>query len=470
VAASSTSCAPCSPFSRAQTEEVLEVQFDEEGQIGPDGEQALNTALAALGATDLLIFSHGWNNSQSTARELYAAFFGRVDEVLTAHGQPDRKIAYLGVFWPSMRWTDEPIPDFAPGQAVDLGAGGGGGAAFVPPQVFDAPPPPDADLQTLIRASFPDTVAAEVDELLTLIADRPEGAEELSRARDLVRTIATSAGPDFDGEGGQGEGKPPAALPDPDNRLFGDFAAELEELNIDTGADAGAAGFKEQIGRLWHGAQEALRGLTYWQMKKRAGVVGENGLGPLIGRLRAQHPKLSIDLIGHSFGARVVSYGLKGTPTPAADPTPVQSVTLLQGAFSHFAFAHELPFAHDRSGALDGQQRKVAGPVTACFSKFDSAVGVMYPLASKLSGDDAAGLEDEVFRFGGMGHDGHQLGVTTIDILKSGDPYNFTGQELVNIDAQRIVRNGKPPSGAHSDIIYDDLAWVVVSGAGLARP
>jgi hypothetical protein len=121
----------------------------------------------------------------------------------------------------------------------------------------------------------------------------------------------------------------------------------------------------------------------------------------------------------------------------------------------------------NRAGALDGQQAKVVGPITACYSKFDSAVGVMYPLASMVKGDDAAQLVNPAFRFGGMGHDGHQQGVEEFRFLVTGQPYDFKAQKLVNIDAQRLVRNGKPPSGAHSDIIYDDLAWVVVEAAGL---
>lgn len=443
------------------TPDVLEIRIDENGDVDPDGERALGEKLAQSQATDLLIFSHGWNNDPPTARRLYDAFFGRVDSVLAAHGASGRKVLYLGVFWPSLRWSDEPIPDFSPGAVVDLGAGAGPAAAFGRPQVFDPPPPPDAQLRDEIRAAFPAEVADAVGELLELIEKRPDDTAGLSRARDLVRTIAASAGPAGDGEQ---EAQPLlAALPDPGNTLFGDFAAALEELNVDTGESGGAAGFGDALGRLWHGAQEVLRGMTYWQMKNRAGVVGEKGLGPLIGRLRAQHPGVKVNLIGHSFGARVVSYALKGMAAPAA----VQSVTLLQGAFSHFVFAPTLPMDQNRAGALTGQQAKVAGPVTACYSKFDSAVGVMYPLASMAKGDDAAALVNPMFRFGGIGHDGHQQGVPELTLLTAGQRYDFGGKKLVNIDAQRVVRNGTPPSGAHSDIIYDDLAWVVVSAAGL---
>ncbi|HEY7052868.1 MAG TPA: serine-threonine protein kinase [Mycobacterium sp.] len=439
----------------------LEIQFDEEGDVNADQERQLHDALEQTGATDLLVFSHGWNNTPTVATQLYEAFFTRVKTLLELHGRSGRTVAYLGVYWPSIRWSDEPIPDFQPGKVVDLGAGTGGAAGGVgPPEVFKPPPPPDAELAALIQDAFPTAVHGQVDELLGLITDRPDDEAKLQRARELVAQIADAAGPDGDGE--QADRPPFAAESDPKTRLFTDFTAALEELNVDTGTAGGAAGFGDAVGRLWHGAQEVLRGLTYWQMKNRAGVVGENGLGPLIGRLRQRHPDLGIDLIGHSFGARVVSYGLKGAPAQA-----VRSVTLLQGAFSHFAYATSLPFDADSAGALSGQRDNTSGPVTACYSRFDSAVGVMYPLASLLKGDDASAADEPLYRWGGMGHDGHQQGVEELALQQPGSHYDFTGKKLVNIDAQQVVREGRPPSGAHSDIIHDELAWVVLDAGGL---
>jgi hypothetical protein len=443
----------------------LQIQFDADGDINADQERQLHDALNQLGATDLLMFSHGWNNTPTIATQLYEAFFARVKALFELHGRSGRTVAYLGVYWPSILWSDEPIPDFQPGKVVDLGAGTGGAAGGVgPPQVFDPPPPPDPELAAQIREAFPTSVHHQVDELLSLITDRPDDEKHLRRARQLVQQIASTAGPDGDGE--QGNRLPFAAEPDPDTKLFADFTAALDELDVETGGGGGAAGFGDVVGRLWHGAQEVLRTLTYWQMKNRAGVVGENGLGPLVGRLRQQHPDLSIDLIGHSFGARVVSYALKGAP--AGEPA-VRSVTLLQGAFSHFAYAATLPFDTNRSGALNGQQDKASGPVTACYSRFDSAVGVMYPLASLLKGEDAAAADEPLYRWGGIGHDGHQKGVPELALQQPGSHYDFAGNKLVNIDAQRVVREGRPPSGAHSDIIHDELAWVVLDAGGLVE-
>src|SRR5262249_32460313 len=145
----------------------------------------------------------------------------------------------------------------------------------------------------------------------------------------------------------------------------------------------------------------------YWQMKKRAGRIGQTGLGPLLGRLAGAQPDLRIHLLGHSFGARLVSFALAGLPDGGM-PSPVKSLFLLQGAFSHFAFAQELPYDPARGGALAGMTARVDGPLVVSFSSFDTAVGDLYPLASIVAGDDASAIPNVLFRWGAMGHDGAQ--------------------------------------------------------------
>jgi hypothetical protein len=105
-------------------------------------------------------------------------------------------------------------------------------------------------------------------------------------------------------------------------------------------------------------------------MKNRAGVVGKDGVGPVIAELSRELPSLRIHLIGHSFGARVVSFALAGLPT--GGPTPVKAVTLLQSAYSRFAFADPVLFGlFNRKGALAGKLDRVDGPLTVCFSSHD---------------------------------------------------------------------------------------------------
>ncbi|WOX25303.1 alpha/beta hydrolase [Streptomyces solicathayae] len=395
----------------------LEVVFDKDG----DGAAGQREVLARLGVTDLVLFAHGWNSSRSVASRLYGAFLAPFPGLVGAGA----RVGYAGVFWPSMMFTDEPIPDFEG-----------------------------------LTAQFPGKEGA-VGRLGALLTERPsdEGAfaEFGALLRDLTDVGRAGAVPD----GGAEEGVPEFLTGDP-VEVYGMFAEALESLT-DGG---GPALFGGGLGRLWKGAEEALRQATYYTMKRRAGKVGERGLGPLLGELARTTPALRVHLVGHSMGARLVSFALRGLPSGTRN---VKSVTLLQGAFSHYAFASSLPHDRDASGALRDMQRRVDGPVVACYSRHDSALGVIYPLASRLARDDSqvVGLDR---RWWAIGHDGIQAvpgtrSLTLDEALRSGVP----GSGCVNVDAASVVRTGGPPSGAHSDICHPELARVVVSAGRFGR-
>jgi hypothetical protein len=213
-------------------------------------------------------------------------------------------------------------------------------------------------------------------------------------------------------------------------------------------------------------------------MKERAGYVGERGLGPFIGELNRSHsgvigkPELRIHLIGHSFGARVVSFSLKGLPALfTSTASPVKSLTLIQGAFSHFAFAKQLPQDEKRSGGLAGMQARVDGPIVVTHSRHDLAVGQRYPQASIIARDDAAGMDALFYRFGGMGSDGAQaVGATAESFEAVGHPYKLAKGHFLNLNGDELITKGKRPSGAHSDIFYDEIAWVVLLASNVLSP
>jgi hypothetical protein len=54
------------------------------------------------------------------------------------------------------------------------------------------------------------------------------------------------------------------------------------------------------------GAREVLRTLSYYEMENRAGLIGQQGLGPLPANLAGPSGAPRIHLIGHSLGARLV--------------------------------------------------------------------------------------------------------------------------------------------------------------------
>jgi hypothetical protein len=446
------------------------IAFDRAGSVHGLEESAFIDESAAAGVTDLLIFSHGWNNDAPTASRLYENFFALVPPLLDGRADPERTVGLVGVYWPSMRWPDEVGTD-ATGvtAAVDLAAGSSAAAAFAPVQQFAAPPPPSAAMRALLQDAFPAADPAQIADLLTLLETRPDDESELRRLRDLLRSIAASGQAESVGDDGEGQSDalPEALSPDRDTyEVYDAFRAALEDTGVVTGSTGGAASLASSLEGLWHGAQEVARQVTYWQMKQRAGTVGERGLGPLLARLSKASPNIRINLIGHSFGCRLVSFALRGLPVEAT--SAVRSVTLLEAAFSHFAFAGVLPFDMSRSGALAGVQARVDGPVVACYSRYDSAVGTFYPLASLARGQDASDLFDPLFRWQAMGHDGHQPESVVCPLHDVGEPYAFEPGSLVSIDASAVVRHGRPPSGAHSDIFHQQLAWIPLSAGRIA--
>ncbi|QES52693.1 serine-threonine protein kinase [Streptomyces venezuelae] len=400
-----------------------ELRFDAEGDVDPAG----RAAVARLNATDLLVFSHGWNSERSTATRLYDRFFAPFPGLVG----PSVRLGYVGVVWPSIRFADEPIPDF------DLRGIGGAGEG----------PGLDAETRRALGEFWPGH-EAELDRIAELLSQQPESAAAITEFGVLVRALAGLDGMDSE--------EPVPAL----------FAGDAVDSCRALGHGLAEAGREEGPGALWDGGRELLRQATYHRMKKRAGVVGERGLGPVLTDLARGRPELRVHLIGHSFGARVVAFALRAVPDGWDF---IRSLILLQGAFSHYAFADRLPHDQGRGGALAGLQRRVRGPVVSCYSRHDSALKVFYPLASRMAGD-SAGFAGFDARWGAMGHDGVQAvpgaaRITLDTALRGGLPE----AGCVSVDAAAVVRRGGAPSGAHSDICHEELARVVVAAGRMGR-
>ncbi|MEV1022634.1 serine-threonine protein kinase [Streptomyces sp. NPDC050264] len=409
-----------------------ELMFDAGGDPEPGRRDRLLRGVGERGVRDLVVLAHGWNNDRPMATRLYDRFFAPFPTLV-----PGARLGYVGVQWPSMRFADEPIPDFDPSLTA---------AAAAPRTTLD-----ESTRRALV-ATFPGS-GPVVEQLARLLDRQPDGADAFDRFGGLVRQLAgihpTACGADTEEDGSPHA--VPAMLQENTQAVCLGFADALE-------ATAGAAfALPGGFARAWQGAHELLRQATYFAMKKRAGTVGKKGLGPLLGRLAQDTPGVRVHLVGHSFGARLVSFALAGLG--AADRN-VKSVTLLQGAFSHYAFASR--------GALKGQHARIDGPLVACYSHLDTALSTMYPLASRLAGDDR-GLLDLGARWGAMGYDGVQdlpgaARLTLADALRTGVP----GAGCVSVDAAQVVRRGSPPAGAHSDICHEELARVILA-AGRVR-
>ncbi|MEU0371023.1 serine-threonine protein kinase [Streptomyces sp. NPDC006283] len=415
-----------------------EICFDADGD--PDG--GPYDISAGLDVTDLVVFAHGWNNSPAVARRLHSSFFAPFPKLLA--GLPGVHVGYAGVLWPSMRFPDEPFPDVERAE----GAPASGPGLDVPTR----------DLLSCLFAGH----GATVERLAWLLEEQPASRAAFAEFGMLTRQL-TAVPPGgleapFAEDLPRDEQSPPAVLYEDTLTLCLRLAAALHR---EQGGPAGAAGTGGGPHTAWRGAKELLRQTTYYAMKRRAGTVGELGLGPLLGRLSRSAPGVRVHLVGHSHGARLAAFALRGLPEGARN---VKSVTLLQASFSHYAFAGSLPHAPHRCGVLAGLQHRVDGPVVACHSRHDTALGVFYPLVSGLAGDSAAAGTDR--RWWAMGHDGIQAVANTPrptleEALRTGVP----ASGCVSVDASRVVRRGGPPTGAHGDICHEELARMVLTAA-----
>ncbi|MFC5215877.1 serine-threonine protein kinase [Streptomyces coerulescens] len=430
-----------------------ELTFDADGDPDAGRRDRLLAGVARHDVRDLIVFAHGWNSDRSGATRLYDGFFAPIPRLV-----PEARVGYVGVVWPSMRFSDEPIPDFP--RAV---------AAEMPRR-----PVLDKDTRHALLETFPGR-ATVIDQIARLLDQQPREEAELDEFGRLVRLLVDVVPP-----GPQAlfaadtlcEGVPqdsPDLFAGPTAAVCEDFAQALTHLEAPDGTPEGAASFS--FPNPWEGAHELLRQATYYAMKRRAGTVGERGLGRVVGQLAAGSPEVRVHLVGHSFGARLVSFALRGLPKGVRT---VKSVTLLQGAFSHYAFASRLPHDTRAGGVLEGQHNRIDGPLVCCYSRHDSALSTMYPLASRMAGDARGIAAPDVGRmlgakWGAMGHDGVQAVPGTksyklADALKAKLP----ASGCVNVDAAGVVKRGGPPAGAHSDIVHRELAQLVLA-AGRIR-
>jgi hypothetical protein len=411
-----------------------EVSFDAAGKLlGDDG---LVAAVAAGGIDDVFIFSHGWNNSVDTARDLYNRMFTLLSTSLGAHRE---RTASVGILWPSLLF-----PEDEAGAAPAPAAAGQHGAA----------------LAKALAPAFPDQTA-NVAKLGALLDEKPQDAQALETFHKLAAGLVTTPNP-----GGPEDAGEEAAITGKTAAVLGAYSAMAKST------PSAAEGLGNPFTALWTGARETLRTLSYYEMKNRAGVVGEKGLGPLIGRLTPPAGQtVRVHLMGHSFGARLVSFSLRGLPAAATgSASPVKSLFLVQGAFSHFAFADPMPIDHSRKGALAPVRSHVDGPVLATFSAADRAVGWWYPTASMLKHEDSESVSDLNYRWGGMGHDGYQQdGVAELKLQKDGAPYAFARGAFYRLDSNAVIAEMQSQfAGAHSDIVHPEVVWAAVSAAGLS--
>jgi hypothetical protein len=424
------------------------ISFDAEGkEISEHGglmSQRLIDKARADKATHVFLFCHGWKGDVPAAKEQYGlwikAFAAAKDRenanVHFAKFQP----LFIGLHWPSLPFGDEEVAatSFAAGAGI-LGA--------------------DALLRRYLER----------------LGDRPEIRAPLQVIIDEARHNAS-----------------PDELPPHIQRAYIDLndALGLKSEGVDAPPDADREGFDPEDsyeagnegpasfggGFNLGGILGPLRQLSYWTMKKRARTIGEGGMHDFLKSMQnaTAENQTRIHLMGHSFGTIVVSGMLGGPDVRGTLPRPVDSVVLVQGAVSLWCYAPSIPFAGAGQGYFsrilaDG---KVLGPIVTTQSTHDNAVGVLYPLASRIRG--SANFAQQFPEFGAIGAFGLQ-GIpdslrSELKMLDEEGIYRFAPNKIYNVDGSQFIFHMDGVSGAHSDIAGPEVAHMIWAAAFASSP
>ena len=417
------------------------ISFDKNGvereTAGSLSGHALAQALAApdSNVTDLFFVSHGWKGDVPAAIEQCNRWIGAMgrmaaDRQAVRAKDPGFTPLIVGIHWPSQPWGDEDLPDDS--GSMLLSSGEAASPEMSPAELVDfyaeaiaSTPPARQALETIVAAAAQDYGQSELDAAVS----------------DAYRTLLSEADlwsdDDLD---------PGSAAWNPDD-VFRQARKEESGPGL-----LGGGGLRDSF-------LSPLRQLSFWTMKKRARVVGETGVARLVAQLQTASAKpVRVHLMGHSFGCIVVSAAAMAAATTTG--RPVDTLILIQGALSLWSYAHvpqkNKPGYFSRIPA----DKLVRGVVVTTLSEHDKAVRNLYPMAARLAKQYTLA---DLPLYGGVGTYGLcGLAGTAPDIAIKDDAeaYDFKPGRVYNIEATRIIANGKGASGAHSDIAHPEVAHV----------
>jgi hypothetical protein len=418
------------PTAEAARDSDIKLRFDAKG--GTRDPAALAALLKrAAAATDIFVISHGWWNDEATADCFYRRIVGGLEAAKPSYLTGERYVPlYVTVYWPSALFPMEP-GDCAAERRTESTALT---TAFTPSRV-----------RTWAEAAFPEAATrsefpAESDQLAALLERERTGSlsdpDAETLAAILVRWRSASGQTSALGEGAE-----PAA--------FSGSAKEIASRwrnRPEVRAELSLPGVFSP--KKWLNFGNAF---TFWMMKERAGTVGAIGLHDVIKALQPlRGPNRRVHLIGHSFGGKVVTASLTGTGGPA---NRVDTLVILQGAFSQFAFAtrDEIRTAGvsvDRDGlyrAVLGS-RLVSSPIIVTYSSADLPNRVLYPAGVALVNDvTEAARAPRYGSLGAQGIRGAPSTLLTLAVQKLSD-IESASPRAVSVDASGVILN-------HSDLI-----------------
>lgn len=434
------------------------LRFDSKGAYASPAElQEIIDMVTDEKITDLIVMSHGWKNNEAEATAIYSGLLSEMRKVLqNAPLGHNRTFGVLEIIWPSelkkfWLFTKFLTPDSQLGEVASSDSNTQIMEQFDQLELFFEE---DEAKKSILRAGrqeiscLDDTEAAihlikHFKQLLPI----DEGSYT-----DPVDNLLIRINPE------EGKSLLKRLHVKPKNKSNSNLgrAAVISDAVSDKREGTGEATFSLSFRGIAKGTSEFLNICTYYWMRERAYIIGTQGLHPALFKLKQEHPNLKLHLVGHSFGALLVTSSVLGPKNRSS--LTVDTLTLLQAAFSHFSFAPQVLLHGDgrfRPALLD-----IKGPVLISYSHKDQAVGIMYALASALANQVALQTDDEtVSLYGGLGRNGAQGTPESSDefILDYGNTsFSFMPGKVYNLKADGCIRD-------HNDVVHYEVAYAILS-------
>ncbi len=425
------------------------VRFDEKGRcVSPQAFAEVLERVEKEKFTDVMFFSHGWNNDWKAATERYDEFIKNYQTMVKTKGLDVGRAfrpLLVGIFWPStalvMPW-EKGIKIAAAGE-VDGSADQeyldlvGNVAGLLKPEDVEK----FYELATKTRLD--EEEGKELAGLLGPVAGPPDDVSEKEK-EELTATALSSywreVFPAGDGGGADDTGIAP------------------KKPGFADGGEGGASGAKVAGPLDFLNPRNVVRAFTVWQMKDRAGTVGSAGVHDLLRGILQKDAKTHVHLIGHSYGAKVVLSATCAGPLPRK----VESALLLEPAVNGYCFSSNVA-----GGGFAGGYQKALGrvrqPILLTFSRHDQPLTKLFHLAVKRKTDVgevkiAGGAPNKYAALGGFG----AQGLTTAEgmemkMLAPGKKYPIgegTTVEVIGLDGSDFI-------DSHGGITNEAVTWAL---------
>lgn len=430
--------------------------FDKRGRCtAPQARSDILNEVRSGNYSDVIVFSHGWNNDWTTASARYDHFIDGYMRMRRERGLPvpaGFRPLLIGIFWPStalvMPWE----------RAPRIAANGR--------ELHDA----EADQENREIESLAEAIDdRDLDEFYELArSPRPLTRAEAHRLAEIMLPLyhtSTEADRELHPSDPPGDIDPTevleiweaAARSQGRTTQVDDDGYFINPPTSDAAAPqaAGLPGFLDP--------RQIVRLLTVYQMKDRAGVVGTRGVGPLLDEileLQRTNGGGHLHLLGHSYGGKVMLSAVAATRSSKQ----VTSLLLLQPAVNGWCFAADV----DGRGYAGGYRpvlERIEHPVFTTFSTHDVPLTRFFHLAVrrrsdlgelKIAGWDRPHPPSDYAALGGFGPSGLDDGECSfIPMPAIGQSYVLDGgHEVHALEADDVI-------GGHGDISVPATWWAL---------